>query len=105
MLEVFAASIAEIAASEEEFRRRRRDDEDGWFLRPLVDQCRSAGMNPMSTQCYAFTRLPLFGGEYKVDNIWICSWDEWISYTASVRAQTKDLPDGSKVSIRVVLPS
>jgi T6SS immunity protein Tdi1, C-terminal len=101
MLQVSAASIAEIAASEEEFHRRCIDDEDGWLLRPLVDRCRSAGMNPTSTQCYAFTTLPLFGGEYKVDNIWICSWSEWISLTASIHAQTKDLRDGSKISIHV----
>lgn len=102
MLEVAAASITKIAASEEEFRHRCIDDEDGWLLRPLVDQCRSAGMNPTPSQCYAFTTLPLFGGEYKTDNIWMCSWSEWISYTASIYAQTKDLPDGTPVSISVV---
>ena len=63
---------------------------------------RSAGMNPTPSQCYAFTTLPLFGGEYKTDNIWMCSWSEWISYTASIYAQTKDLPDGTPVSISVV---
>ena len=43
----------------------------------------------------------LFGGEYNVDTIWICSWSEWISFTASIHAQTKDLQDGSKISIHV----
>ena len=58
MLEVSAASIAKIAASEDEFRQRCIGDEDGWLLRSLVDQCRSAGMNPSDTQCYAFTTPP-----------------------------------------------
>lgn len=102
MLEVSAASIAKIADSEAEFRQRCIDDEDGWLLRPLVDRCRSAGMSPSATQCYAFTKLPVFGGEYKADNIWLCSWSEWITYTASMYAQIKDLPDGSRVSISVV---
>ena len=87
MLEVSAASITKIAASEEEFRQRCIDDEDGWLSRALVDQCRSAGMNPTASQCYAFTMLPLFGGEYKTDNIWMCSWSEWIGFTASIRDQ------------------
>lgn len=102
MLEVSAASIARIAASEDEFRQRCIGDEDGWLLRSLVDQCRSAGMNPSDTQCYAFTTLPLFGGGYKPDNVWLCSWSEWISYTASIYRQTKGLPDGSTVSIKIV---
>lgn len=102
MLEVSAASSAKIAFSEEEFRQRCVNDEDGWLLRPLADQCRAAGMNPTADQCYAFTQLPFLGGEYKTGNIWLCSWREWISYTASVYAQTKDFPDGSAVSIRIV---
>ncbi len=102
MLEVSAASIGEIAASEDEFHQRCVDDSEGWLLRPLVDRCRSAGMVLGPTQCYAFTTLPLFGGEYKVDNIWICTWKEWLSFTATIYAQTKDLPDGSSVAINFV---
>lgn len=102
MLEVSAASIAKIAECESEFRRRCIDDEDGWLLRPLVDQCRSAGLIPSETQCYAFTTLPLFGGEYEPGNVWLCSWDEWISFTASIYVQTKDLPDDTTISFKVV---
>ncbi|WEX86569.1 DUF1851 domain-containing protein [Sinorhizobium garamanticum] len=102
MLEVSAASIAEIAGSEKEFHQRCVDDAEGWLLRPLVDRCRSAGIVLGPTQCYAFTTLPLFGGEYKVDNIWICAWKEWLSFTATIYSQTKDLPDGSPVAIKFV---
>lgn len=102
MLEVAAASISRIAGSEDEFRRRCLDDEEGWLLRLLVDQCRAAGMSLSTGQCYAFTTLPFLGGTYEASNIWICSWREWLDYTASVYSQTKGLPDGSKVSIRLV---
>ena len=54
------------------------------------------------SRCYAFTTLPLFGGEYKVDNIWMCSCRDWVSFAGSIYAQTKDLPDGSTVKISVV---
>ena len=104
MLEASAASIRRIAGSEVEFRQRCIEDEDGWLLRPLVERCVSAGKVPAATQCYAFTTLPLFGGKYEVDNIWLCSWAEWIRYTAVVYSQTKDLPDGSKVKIIVQKP-
>jgi hypothetical protein len=102
MLEVSAFSISRIAASQEEFRQRCINDEEGWLLRRLVDQCRSAGMNPGVDQCYAFTTLPVFGGEYKTGNIWICAWRERIGFTASIYAQTKNLPDGAKVSFKIV---
>lgn len=102
MLEVSLTSIARITASEEEFRRRCVDDEEGWLLRPLVDRCRSAGMKPKATQCYAFTQLPVLQGKYEVENIWLCSWNEWIDFTASIYAQIKDVPDGTKVRLRIV---
>ena len=50
-------------------------------------------------QCYAFTTLPLFGGEYEIENIWKCAWREWFGFLGSVYAQTKNLPDGSNVAL------
>ncbi|WP_298370072.1 T6SS immunity protein Tdi1 domain-containing protein [uncultured Bradyrhizobium sp.] len=97
MLEVSAGKIARIAGSEGAFRERCVDDADGWLLRALVDRCRSAGLILGPSQCYAFTTLPLFGGEYTVDNIWMCSCRDWLAFTATVYAETKDLPDGSTV--------
>jgi hypothetical protein len=104
MLEVSAASVRKIASSEAEFRRRCVEDEEGWLLRPLAERCRLAGKAPAANQCYAFTTLPLFGGKYDVDNIWLCPWVEWIGYTAAIYAQTRDLPDGAKVKLIVQKP-
>ncbi len=102
MLQVAAASVDRIAASEAEFRRRCVDDEDGWLLRPLAERCRASGLIPAASQCYAFTVLPMLGGDYEVGNIWLCGWEEWIRFTADVHEQTKDLPDGTKVSFQIV---
>jgi hypothetical protein len=104
MLEVSAGSISQIAASEDEFWRRCVDDRDGWLLRPLVDKCRAAGMSLEDHQCYAFTTLPFLGGAYEIENIWICSLTEWLSYTGLIYAQTKDLADGTTISIRFSKP-
>ncbi|MEN3346699.1 MAG: hypothetical protein V7632_334 [Bradyrhizobium sp.] len=101
MLEVSAGSIERIAESEDAFHQRCIDDADGWLLRALVHRCRSAGLILGPSQCYAFTTLPLFGGEYTVENVWTCSCRDWISFTATIYSETKDLPDGSTVRITV----
>ncbi|KWV57912.1 hypothetical protein AS156_37580 [Bradyrhizobium macuxiense] len=72
-----------------------------WLLRPLVDQCRSAGHILAPSQCYAFTTLPLFGGEYTVANVWMCSCRDWLAFAATIYSETKGLPDGSTVRIVV----
>ncbi len=101
MLELSAGSINKIADSEEAFRQRCVDDADDWLLRALVDRCRSAGLILDPSRRYAFTTLPLFGGEYTVDNIWMCSCRDWLAFTAKIYSETKDLPDGSTVRIVV----
>jgi hypothetical protein len=102
MLELSPRTVTAIAASEAEFRERLVEDSEGWLLRPLADRCREAGMNPQPDDCYAFTTLPVFGGLYEVDNIFLCPWREWISFSADIYCQIKDLPDGGQVEIRVV---
>jgi hypothetical protein len=102
MLEVSAGLVTRIYASEEEFRQRCVDDEEGWLLRPLADRCRLAGLILTADQCYAFTMLPVFGGEYETNNIWMSAWREWIGFTASIYAQTRDSSDGTKVRFKIV---
>ena len=102
LLQPAAAGIDRIAGSEEEFRDRLPVDEDGWQLRGLADRCRAAGKICGERQCYAFTILPLLGGEYTVENIWTCPWREWFGFTADMYAQTKDQPDGARIRIQIV---
>lgn len=102
MLERAGCSAEVIASSEEEFWRQVGEDEKGWQLRALADECRRTGKVLDEGQCYAFTILPVFGGGYTVENVWVASWREWFSFTADVFQQIKDLPDGSHVTIEVV---
>lgn len=101
MLERAGASISRIAADEEEFWLKIIDDDDGWQLRRLADHCRAAGKTLAAHQCYAFTTLPYLGGEYTVENVWVCSWKEWFSLTADIYGQTKNLPDGTPIELRI----
>lgn len=102
MLERGACSVAQIAGSEAEFWRQVDEDANGWQLRALADRCRGASKPLGDGQCYAFTTLPVFGGAYAAENIWVAPWSQWFSFTADVFEQIKDLPDGSKVTFKIV---
>lgn len=102
MLERASHAAQRIASSEEEYRREIEDDPHGWQLRHLADQCRVAGKILGDGECYAFTTLPILGGEYTVSNIWITHWQEWFSFTADLFQQIKDLPDGATVRLNVI---
>ncbi|RDE04143.1 T6SS immunity protein Tdi1 domain-containing protein [Sphingomonas aracearum] len=102
MLDRGGCSIERIAMSEEEFWRIIRDDEQGWQLRPLADECRRAGKVLADGQCYAFTTLPILGGDYSAENVWVASWEEWFSFSSDLFKQLEALPDGSTVSLKVV---
>lgn len=101
MLERSACTISKIASSEEQFWRDVHNDGEGWQLRPLVHECRRAGNVLEEGQCYAFTTPPILGGDYAEPNVWVAPWRDWFAFTAHLFQQTKDLPDGTPVSLRV----
>jgi hypothetical protein len=73
---------------------------DNWFLVPLVQQLRDAGMIPNENQCYGFTILPIFeGGACTVENTFLVPRAEWLSFTGSFHRQMSEVPDGAKVRI------
>ena len=102
MLDRGGCSTERIAASEQEFWRIIQADSEGWQLRPLADECRRAGKLLADSQCYAFTTLPVLGGEYAVENVWVAPWREWFAFTADIFRQIERVPDGGTVSLNVV---
>jgi hypothetical protein len=78
-----------------------QSDEEGWQLRPLVEKCLAGGKRLGPGMCYAFTTLPLLGGKYEPENVWISSTEEWMAFTGDIYLQTKDLPDGTTVELIV----
>lgn len=101
MLERGACTSQWIAATESAFWDAVETDDEGWQLRPLVDDCRRAGMFLVDGQCYAFTTPPVLGGEYVVANVWVAPWQEWFGFTADLFQQIKDIPNGASVSIKL----
>lgn len=102
MLERGGCSLDQIAPSEEHFWRALERDEEGWQLRPLADACRSQGKVLAKGQCYAFKVLPVLGGDYVPDNVWVAPWQDWFSLTADIFGQMKELPDGASVTLKII---
>ena len=99
MLERGACTCRQIASSEEQFWRDLTADDEGWQLRHLVDACRAAGKHVAEDQCYAFNTLPLLGGSYSEEIVWVSPRQAWFTLTADIHRQTKDLPEGAVISL------
>lgn len=75
---------------------------DEWFLPGFVTELRAAGLRPDARQCYGLTTLPIFeGGTYTAGNAFVCSTQEWFSFTGSIHRQVADIPDGGSVRLVV----
>jgi hypothetical protein len=101
LLDLGACSISQIACSEQAFQLELVLDPQNWQLRGLANACRQVGMRLRENQCFAFTKLPILGGEYELENVWIAPRDEWFGFTADIWRQIRDLPDGAHVQLRV----
>jgi hypothetical protein len=100
LLDVNIGTVKRIAADREEFIRKidLDDNANNWLMIPLVDSCVSAGMVLHEDQCYAFKLPPILGGEYSVENIVPTNLSINYLFMADVCRQTRDLPDGTKIS-------
>ena len=53
-------------------------------------------------QCLGFTTLPVLGGVYGLENRYAISVVEHARFTGDVHRQVRDLPDGARISIKIV---
>ncbi len=103
MLDLGGDSLTQLAESRDEFARKldEEDNAEDWLMIPLVDQLVAAGRNLEPGQCYSFVTPPILGGDYTVENTMILSVIENFGLYGSYHEQLKDLPDGTKVVLRV----
>jgi hypothetical protein len=96
-------SLKEVAASREVFCDLidREEKAQEWLMVPLVSAAVSAGLTLGPGQCYRFKTLPLFGGEYSISNIFVGDLVEHFRFSGDIYLQTKDLPDGAKIKLKV----
>ncbi|MFO1002841.1 MAG: DUF1851 domain-containing protein [Planctomycetaceae bacterium] len=75
------------------------DNADDWFLIGFVDEAVEDGLKPGPGECYGFKVLPVLGGDYSSENLYLSRVEEYWSFCGRVHAQIHGLPDGSEVEI------
>jgi hypothetical protein len=102
-LQTDGGELTKVAEDLKEFEQFLRDEEkvDEWFLPHLVEQLIKAGKTLKGNEVYSFKKLPVLGGEYSVHNIEPTDMGVHFAFTGQISEQIKDLPDGTKVNIKI----
>jgi hypothetical protein len=69
-----------------------------WFAVRAVDEMVAAGHTLDPNQCYSFRLPPGLGGDYVITNYMVTNIHVHLSMHGQIFGQTKDLPDGTKVT-------
>jgi hypothetical protein len=105
-LDTATADVEPATGGVEEFHetcRSKPDVVDEWFLPGLIQRLHQAGKVAGAGECYGFTFLPIFAeGNYTPDNMFVTSISEVFVGVAEIQKQIADVPDGSKVQIKIV---
>jgi hypothetical protein len=73
-----------------------------WYMRALVDLAREK-CGPLPEEKKYCLKIPgLLGGEYGGDNLAISPLVELVRISGEIAKQTKDIPDGTKIKLKVV---
>jgi hypothetical protein len=102
-LDTGAGELEEVATSAEAFFELLADSSEAnrLLLGAVVEQfIRLHGAFPAG-KCLGFTQLPMLGGSYALENRWLAPAIEHFGVTGSMHRQLRDVPDGTKVDIRV----
>jgi hypothetical protein len=102
MLDVGGGSFTRLADSRSKFAELldAGDNANTWLMIPLVDDCAKAQPPLTATQCYGFKVPPMLGGEYGIENVVPTDLAVHYSFLAQIHKQTRDLPGGTRISIR-----
>jgi len=92
-------SLRCLANSRDDFADKLEDDEtaNDWLMVPLVDRLMAIGKVLKSEQCYAFSKPPILGGDYTVDNVCIRSVASQYAIQARFFEKLEGVPDGARV--------
>ena len=106
MLDVGIGTLEIVAQSKEHFAELADKDDSGdktndWFLTDLVDQLVATERHLQPRQCYSFKILPVLGGQYAVDNVYVNSIEKHLAAAADMHHQLRDLPDGTPFQLRI----
>jgi hypothetical protein len=102
-LKTDCGDLIKAAETLDEFLEFLNDEEkvDNWFLPELINELIEAGKIIKENEVYSYKILPVIGGEYNVDNIEPTDISVHFAMSGQICEQIKDLPDGTKVRIKV----
>lgn len=75
---------------------------EDWTMEPLVARATAELGVPGAGRCFCLKVPGALGGKYEIENVGTISLEELIAFTGDVAAQVKDLPDGTRVDIKIV---
>jgi hypothetical protein len=103
-LDVGGGELKSVADSIQEFEEKLQNIEyvNEWFMIDLTTELRLSDKKLKDGQLYSYYKLPVMGGDYSVDNFAPMSIEEHFGYLGDIYKQIKDLPDGTKVQIKIV---
>jgi hypothetical protein len=103
-LDTGSGDLEPCASSVPEFYRELENGEstERLLLLPVVREFAVRHGRFRPGECLGFTTLPVFGGDYSVENRFRLSVAEHAAFTGDVHRQIRDLPDGAQVSARVI---
>jgi hypothetical protein len=101
-LETGEGQFTEVASSVAEFETAllQETNQTEWLLAPVIERLRCDGVLLTSGQCYGYENLPVLGGAYDGENRFPVSAHEHVGFTGYVHNKIKDLPDGTKISLK-----
>ena len=104
LLDAGAGVLTRVASNRAEFSGvvDQNDNASVWFMIPLVDQCVAQGISLAGHQCYGFKLPPNLGGKYVIENVTPTDLSVYHAFAADIARQIKDIPNGTKVSIKIL---
>lgn len=102
-LDIAIGQMKEVAGSEAEFRNlaSTREKREGWFAESAELAAVDRGLKPSDDQCIAFKNPIIFAEGGGPDNAYVGSLYEQVSFLGDLNRQLSQLPEGSKVQLRI----
>lgn len=103
-LDLGGGTLVQIADTRDDFRLKldEGDNANQWLMIPLIERLVAANMKLGKGQCYGYKMPPVLGFDYSVENTCILPIPEQYAVCASIHQQIKDVPDGTKITIKTI---
>ncbi len=62
----------------------------------------NAGLLPVDGQCFGYKSQLVAGGTLRVENVYVATVSEYVSFMGDFHRQIRDVPDGTTVTIKVI---